>query len=197
MFLVVNQIHAIRHNHLSFFLSPFVFFLCILPEFFVYMKKILGKAAPRIFFFLLLHPPHHILFHPFHNALFQSRNIRLRDAEQIRHLFLRMFFSICQAEPHTDDGFLALRQAVECPMQQLPIHIVFYRPNDAVGFCAENVRQQQFVSIPVRAQRFIKGHLGFLSGNLGAGASKSHFRCTAKHRLPIWSFSPNCMSQSL
>ena len=109
---------------------------------------------------LRLHHFGYIFFEPEYYFLFQSRYIRLRDAENVRNFLLRFFGRTAETEPHLHDDALAARQAIERLAQQLMLGLRFKFLADGIGLGAEYIRHYKFVALSVHVERLVKRNFG-------------------------------------
>lgn len=106
---------------------------------------------------------HHLVefaLEPLQNALLQARYVGLGNSEEIRDVLLRHLLSRAKSEAEFHDGAFSFAQLVERVVQQLAIDFVFEIPIDGIRICAEHIRQQQLVPVPVDVERLVQRDLG-------------------------------------
>ena len=63
-----------------------------------------------------------------------------------------------QTKPKFDDCLFPFGKLGQCFFQKLPLHFVLQIPVDNVFIRSQDIRQQQFISVPVHIERFIDGY---------------------------------------
>ncbi len=116
--------------------------------------------------FSTLHLPKHLTAQTVDYLLFKPADVALRDAHHVGHLLLRVLAGAGQPKAHEDYRFFALVQAVDGRHKHLPVGVIFQRARHFVLVCAENVREQQLVAVPVGLQRLVQADLGALRAYL-------------------------------
>lgn len=106
------------------------------------------------------------LLQPHDDPLLKARDIALRNAHQVGDLLLRLFLPSTEAKAQRDDCSLPRGQLVDRVHQELAVDIVLNGLQDKVLVGAENVGEQQLVSVPVGVERLVKADLGLLRRGL-------------------------------
>ena len=95
----------------------------------------------------------HFLFQSGDDLLFQPGDIGLGDAQEIGHLLLGQLVPAAQAKSHGNNGLFPLAQPVDGAAQHFPVGVVLHRAHDAVGLGAQNIGQQQLVSVAQKVEQ--------------------------------------------
>ena len=112
--------------------------------------------GPKQWFFLraghfyALFIPRNLFPQPFHNPFFQPRDIRLRDAQQVRDFFLRRLARAADAEAQQDDLPVALAECLDGAQEHGALRVVLERAAHGVGVRAENVLIGDVVAFAIR-----------------------------------------------
>ena len=120
----------------------------------------------RFGIFSALHLLEHFLTQVRDDALFEPADVALRDAQQIRDLFLRRLARAADAKAQQDDLPVALAECLDGAQEHGALRVVLERAAHGVGVRAENVREQQLVAVPVGVERLVDAHLCFLRAAL-------------------------------